>query len=501
MSQLSLLDYMLLLLETRDSPRHVGGLQVFELPADAPPDFVRRLHADMLGTEATPPFNQKLRSGLAGPPRWVDAPGLDLADHIFHEALVPPGRMDALLERVAELHSRLLDRREPLWEIYVIEGLEGGRFAIYAKIHHAYMDGISMSRRALASLSTDPDDDDVQPIWANEHHAGEHDAVRKGIVDALFGTAKGLGRLAMVGPQLTKLALRHGWRLVGGGDDELPVPFTAPRTPFNRPLTAARAFGICDVPLERVKRLAKQQSVTVNDVILTLSDAAMRRYLDEEDARPEKPLVAQMPISVRRDGTTVGNQVTIALLELGSDEADPLKRLQEVHRHASEVKHEYAEMSVEAAEAYTILVQTLMQIGDLAHLSSRFPPLGNILVSNVIGDAASRYLRGARMLASYPISTIPPGMAMNITIYTYAGNLNFGLLTGRSAIADPGRIATYITEAFQALERAAGLRPKTRAKSRKKKSAGGKAKKRRGADKAGERTARPAGGSGELGRH
>jgi WS/DGAT/MGAT family acyltransferase len=453
MSELSLLDYMLLLLETKDSPRHVGGLQVFELPPDAPEDFVRGLVADMQATEPVEPFNQKLKVPLAGRPRWVDAPETDLADHIFHEALPAPGGMQDLLDRVAQLHARLLDRNAPLWEVYVIEGLEGGRFGVYAKIHHAYMDGISMSRRSMASLATTPDDD-VLPMWANDAFHREHETVRKSIVETLFGSAKTFGRLAMVGPQLSQLALRHGWRLLGGGDD-LPVPFTAPRTAFNQPLTAARAFGVCSVPLERAKALARRQAVTVNDVILALVDTSLRRYLDERDEHPDKPLVAQMPISVRRDEGNSGNQVTIALLELASDEADPLARLQEVHEHAGTIKHEYAEMGIEAAEAYTILVQTLMQIGDLAHLSGRFPPLGNVLVSNVIGGTQPRYIRGARLEASYPISTIPPGMSMNVTIYTYAGNLHFGVLTGRRAIPDPEHIAAGIAAAFDELESAA----------------------------------------------
>ena len=453
MSQLSLLDYMLLLLETKDSPRHVGGLQVFEPPPGAPVDFVRGLVADMLASEPVEPFNQKLKVPLAGRPRWIVDPNMDLADHIFHEALPSPGRQQDLLDRVAQLHGRLLDRNAPLWEVYVIEGLEGGRFGVYAKIHHAYMVGISMSRRSMASLSKTPDED-VAPMWANAEHSREHEAVRKGIVETLFGSAKTFGRLAMVGPQLSQLALRHGWRLLGGGDD-LPVPFTAPRTAFNQPLTAARAFGVCSVPLDRVRSLAKSQAVTVNDVILALCDTALRRYLDERDEHPDKPLVAQMPISVRSDGGGSGNQVTIALLELASGEADSLARLQEIHEHAGSVKHEYAEMGIEAAEAYTILVQTLMQIGDLAHLSERFPPLGNVLVSNVIGGTEPRYIRAARLTASYPISTIPPGMSMNVTIYSYAGNLHFGLLTGRRAIPDPERIAAGIAAAFAELESAA----------------------------------------------
>ncbi len=454
MSQLSLLDYMLLLLETKDSPRHVGGLQIFELPDDAPADYCRELVAEMIATVPIEPFNQKLKVPLAGRPRWVEDPDMDLADHIFHEALPHPGREQDLLDRAAQLHSRLLDRDAPLWEIYVIEGLEGGRFGIYAKIHHAYMDGISMSRRSMASLSTSPDED-VPPMWANEEAAVEHAEVRRSIVETLFGSAKRFGRLAMVGPQLNQLALRHGWRLITGSGDDLPVPFTAPRTVFNRPVTSARAFGVCSVPLDRVKALAHARDVTVNDVILALCDTALRRYMDERDEHPDKPLVAQMPISVRADGGSAGNQVTIALLELASETDDPLERLQEVHEHAGKVKQEYASMGIEAAEAYTIVVQTLMQIGDLAHLSEHFPPLGNILVSNVIGDSRPRYIKGARLLASYPISTIPPGMAMNITVYTYAGELHFGLLTGRRAISDPERVADFIPAAFAELERAA----------------------------------------------
>ncbi len=298
MTDVPILDYAFLAFETEASPKHVAGLQIFELPKRAPGDFVARLVQKLKDVKPEPPFNQKLKSRIVGMPQWIEDTDLSSDDHIFVESVPKPYTMAALLRRIEELHAESLDRAAPLWQLYVFERLEGGRFATYFKVHHAYMDGISLSQRSMTAYSEDPDLGDISTFWGVDR--GEHHKVREHLISDLFGTAKSAGRAALVLPALAKLGLKHGLRMLHLGGDELPVPFTAPRTAFNTPLTPRRSVAVVDLPFDRVHNIAQHATVTVNDVLLELCDQAMTRYLDDHGGAPDEPLVAQMPVSLRR---------------------------------------------------------------------------------------------------------------------------------------------------------------------------------------------------------
>jgi WS/DGAT/MGAT family acyltransferase len=197
----------------------------------------------------------------------------------------------------------------------------------------------------------------------------------------------------------------------------------------------------------------------------------MTRYLDDHGGAPDEPLVAQMPVSLRRPDLEQGNQITIAILELGSKQADPVRRLQDIHTHAANVKHEFSAMTPETAEAYTVLMQSAAQLGDSTGASSIMPPLGNVVISNVIGPRKQLYLCGAPLLAIYPISTIAPGLALNITMYTYIETLHVGIVAGHSAIPNLDPIADNLRSALDELETAVGLTRKPRQPRAKKKPA------------------------------
>ncbi|NNL48911.1 MAG: DUF1298 domain-containing protein, partial [Acidimicrobiia bacterium] len=259
------------------------------------------------------------------------------------------------------------------------------------------------------------------------------------------------------------------------GGDDLPVPFTAPRTAFNSPLTPERSVAVLDLSLDRLHNIAHHAAVTINDVLLELCDQAMIRYLDEHGGAPDEPLIAQMPVSLRRPGVEQGNQITIAILELGSKETNPVRRLQDIHNHASDVKHEFTDMTPETAETYTLLMQSVAQLGETLGAGRLLPPLGNVVISNVIGPRKQLYLRGARLLAIYPISTIAPGLALNITIFTCQNTLHVGLVAGKSAIPDLEPIAANLHAALDDLESAMGIKSKRKrkrkpARTRKKKA-------------------------------
>ena len=460
MPDVPILDYAFLAFESEASPKHVAALQIFKLPPRARESFVPRLAREVRKIRPRPPFNQKLEAPLIGMPKWVEAEDFDLDSHVFHESVPHPYTLEALLERIEFLHAESLDRSGPLWELYIFEHLEERRFAIYFKVHHAYMDGISLSRRAMDSLSHDPQQDLNTTFWGMDPKA--HARERKHLIGELFGTAKSAGRAALVIPALAKLGLKHGLRLLNLGGGELPVPFMAPRTAFNTPLTHERSVTVTDLPLDRVHNIAEHAAVTVNDVLLELCDRAMTRYLENHGGAPDRPLVAQMPVSLRRPDTEQGNQITIALLELGSTETNPVRRLQDIHDHATSVKHEFMSMMPATAEVYTLLMQSIAQLGESLGAGTVMPPLGNVVISNMIGPRKQLYLHGAPLLATYPISTIAPGLALNITIYTYMDTLHVGLVAGHRAIPDLAPIAAYLQAAVDELENAMGLTPVTK---------------------------------------
>jgi WS/DGAT/MGAT family acyltransferase len=399
-------------------------------------------------------------------PKWVEDTDLDLDDHVFYEPVPKPHNLTALIKRLETLHAEALDRSVPLWQMYVFDQLEDRRFAIYFKVHHAYMDGMRLSQRSMSGLSENPGVEDAGMPWAID--GLEHKSVRKDLMSELFGTTARAGKAALVLPALAKLALKHSLRILRLGGDDLPVPFTAPRTAFNTPLTPERSIAVLNLPLERIRNIAHHAAVTVNDVLLELCDQAMTRYLDELGGAPDEPLVAQMPVSLRRPAVEQGNQISIAILELGSRETNPVRRLQDIHAHAANVKHEFASMTPETAEAYTVLMQVVAQLGETTGAGRIMPPLGNVVISNLVGPGKQLFLCGAPLLALYPISTIAPGLALNITMYTYNNTLHVGLVAGQSAIPDLEPIADYMRAALDELETAMGLKP-IRKKARRKK--------------------------------
>lgn len=456
MTQMPLLDFAFLAFESAESPKHVGGLQIFDLPRQGPRDFVANLVEQLKTITPTAPFNQRLQYGWTGRPYWAEDTTLDMDKHVFLEQLDPPYTLETLLERIEDLHAPKLDRSTALWQLYFFEGLKPPGFAIYFKVHHAYMDGISLSKRALLGLHDKPGKRDLLAFWGSESES--HRQQRKNIIASLYGSAVAAGKIALIAPALAKLGLKHGLRLLKLSGRELPVPFTAPRTAFNTPLTPARSVAVADLNLNRVHDVAQHAGVTVNDVLLELCDSAMTRYLQEHDEVPTRPLVAQMPISLRHSDNGQGNQITIALLELGSTETNVIKRLQRIHAHAQHTKDEFLEISIEAAEIYTLLLQSVAQLGESTRLGRWLPPLGNVVISNVAGPEKGLYLAGAPLRAIYPISTIAPGLAINITAFSYRDNLHLGIVAGAQAVPDLSPLVSHLHSALDDLETLMGIK-------------------------------------------
>lgn len=455
MPSLSFYDYAFLVTETADSPKHVAGLQIFSPPPGYEGDFVADLVSALRTRPPGSPFNMRLEGSLLGIPSWVDDEHFDIDYHLRQTRLPAPGNRQQLMDVVARLHSMLLDRQRPLWEMHVIEGLDDGSFALYSKIHHAYCDGATLVRLMMSTLNQTQDDRTLRASWEPMEKA-RYRRSEQGLSEKLGKRVDQIKRTAHTALELSGLAGRMALQRLGAQPGRLPVPFTAPRTRLNATVTRARRAAIGELSMEDVKRLCAQTGTTINDVLVTLCDIALTRYLRQHDDRPKGPLVAQMPVSLRRDGNEeMGNQIAIMPVTLGRASHDPLRRLHEVSRSCAEVKEEAVSMSQDTVSIYTLMIQGVAQAGEFLGMNETLPPLGNILISNVPGPRVPLFLWGAKLTSSYPLSAIPPGLAMNITIFSYDGKFDIGMIAGYDAIPDIDELPAYMNDAFAALSAAA----------------------------------------------
>jgi diacylglycerol O-acyltransferase / wax synthase len=452
MTRISITDYAFLLTETADSPRHVGSLQIFRPPTGYEGDFIGDLIEDLRRHPVSPPFNQRLKVSLTGMAQWVPDAHFELDYHVRRSALPAPGSRRQLADLASRLHCFMLDREHPLWELHFVEGLDDGCFAVYTKIHHAYCDGATLVRLANASLNEDPADTRVRAFWQmTETERREHP--ERDIRAALAGIGGGLKSLLVMGKELTGLAGTLTLERLGLAKSGLDVPFTAPRTALNGHITRARRIAGCSLEIDRMKAVARATGTTLNDVVVTICDIALRRYLARYAELPRTPLVAQLPVNLRKQGETSSTNILgIIPVRLAGVSRNPLKRLREVHRSTAEMKDTLSALSRETVMAYTLLIQGAAVVGDLLHVSSFIPPAGNILISNLPGSTVPRYLRGARLEEVFPISTIPPDMVLNITVYSYVGRMYFGMIAGYEAMPQLPEMRRYIREALEALE-------------------------------------------------
>ncbi|MFI9405475.1 wax ester/triacylglycerol synthase family O-acyltransferase [Nocardia sp. NPDC052316] len=444
------IDAVFLLAESREHPMHVGSLQLFEAPEDAGPDFARLTHEKLLACKDIDSTFRKHPATLFGAPQlaWTKADDVELEYHVRRLAVPRPGRMDQLVELASGLHSTLLDRHRPLWEIYLIEGLADGRFAVYSKMHHALIDGVSAQRVIQRTLTNDPSATEAKVPWNLPRTPREPAAESTG---GLRGAARNVLSAAASGPALLRTARSI---LV---EQQLTMPFEAPRTMFNVPIGGARRTVVRSWPLERIKQVKKATGSTINDVVLSMSAGALRAYLAERDELPDKPLIAMVPMSLRSpdDVETNGVKVGAALCNLGTDIADPLERLRVVSESMRKSKEVYGSLSNLQTMALSALMVSPIALSLLPGLVPLTNPPFNIVISNVPGPREPMYWNGARLDATYPMSIPFDGQAVNITLTTNADNLDFGLVGCRRSVPELPRLLDHLEDALTALEEAA----------------------------------------------
>lgn len=463
MKHLTGMDASFLHLESPEMPMHVGSLMVLDLPEGHGGDFYEdaerflntRLHlAEVFERKlALMPFD------LANPV-WVQDDEIDLDYHVRHVILPRPGTREQLEKYVARLHSQLLDRSRPLWEMYVIEGLKTGQVALYNKVHHATIDGqagIALTKALLTDTPNPP------PVKAPRRRAKSGQgqlgvaelagaAVSNAVVQyiklvkALPQTAKALGSVLLPVSEDGKrrLSLPKGW-------------LRAPRTPLNVALTNQRSFAARSLPLAEVKQMAKASGTSLNDIVLAVCAGALKRYLAEYDCKPNKPLLAAVPVSLRDPGNQeMSNQVSMILVSLATDVADRMERLEAIKASSSVGKALTGNMKAAIPTDFPSLgapwlMSGLASLYGRSQLADKLPPIVNVAISNVPGPQFPLYFAGARLAEWYPVSIPTHGMALNITVQSYNGVLEVGLTACRRAMPDVADLGEYIVEEHKKL--------------------------------------------------
>jgi len=465
---LNLLDLSFVLMETRQTPMHVAGLQTFAPPAGAPRDHARQVYEYLRSYPVTAaPFNYVLRGVGSGRlrPSFEVAKKVDLDYHLRHSALPYPGGERELGVLISRLHSNPMDLERPLWEIHLIEGLHGGRFALYAKLHHSLADGVSGV--GLLNFSTDPAASDTPPIWAAERPRKERTAKSAGRFGALSLLPAALANQARELPSLAQ-------GLAGTAKAALgikPHPdFTslaeAPRTIFNVNVTPQRRVATQATSLERLKRIGQAAGGSLNDVVLAACSAALRRFLQEIDALPRKSLITSIPVALPRDLSEAGgNAISFANVRLATDVEDVRERFDAIRRSSAAGRDFLKQMSPRALIDYTVLVSSPQILTRLPGIGSRVPPIYNIIISNVPGPRGKLYFLGAEMEAYYPISALAHGQALNITVMSYAGGLYFGFTACQDRVPGVQHLAVHTGEALDELEHVFIKGPRRQAKA------------------------------------
>jgi diacylglycerol O-acyltransferase / wax synthase len=453
-------DSMFLIPESRQQPMHVGSLQLFELPEGADRSLIRETYESMLEvTDVAPLFRKRPHRSVAtlGQWTWVDDEEVDIEHHVRHSALPEPGRVRELLALTSRLHGTLLDRQRPLWEMHVIEGLEGDRFAVYTKLHHAVMDGVSGLRMLQRLLSESPDEAVPAAFWAPRERTktSSSSGGNSGgsLLAAPLAAAKGVTDLVRLTPTVLRLA-EQSLR-----EQATMLPLQAPRSMLNVPITGARRFAAQSWPIDTMRAVGKAVGASLNDVVLAMCSGALRAYMLELGALPDAPLVAMTPVSLRADddSESTGNAVGTILCNLATDRDDAAERLAVIHASMQQGKDLFSGLNqVQATAISAAMMMPLLLSMAPGGVSRIAPPPFNVIISNVPGPKRPLYFNGARLQGVYPLSIPTTGQALNITVTSYAGSMEFGLIGCRRSVPHLQRLLTHLDDALEELVKVTG---------------------------------------------
>lgn len=482
MHQLTSIDAQFLAVEDGKTHGHVTALGIYD-PSTAPEghltlDGLRDLVSDRL--HLLPPFRWRLVNVPFGldHPYWHDEPNFDLEFHIRELALPAPGDAHMLAEQVARITARPLDRARPLWELYLIHGLDGDRFAVLTKIHHAAVDGMSGAEILSVLFDPSPEGRDLPapPVTSVAgREPGQLEMLARGLAGFPRQRLRSLGRVPRLLPHLdqnptmrtlpgvstaaalSRRASRLGPRTTDGGVLE-GRDLHAPRTALNGTIGAHRRVAFTTQSLDEVKQIKNHFGVTVNDVVVAICAGALRAWLQDHDDLPDTPLLAMIPVSVRTeaDRGTYGNRVSTMLTPIPTDVGDPAERLVAAHEAMRSAKERHNAVPATAIQdTYDFIPPALFARAArvTTRVAARLPgqvPV-NVVISNVPGSPKPLYLAGAQLEALYPLSAVAHGVGLNITVMSHSGGLNYGIIADRDTVDDAWWLAAAIDQAHAEL--------------------------------------------------
>jgi len=482
MRQLTSLDAQFLALETNRQSGHVGGLAILD-PSTRAGGSIACADMKTLLEERLPllpPFRWKLVEVPLGLdyPYWIDDPDFDLDFHVRELALPAPGNQAQLNEQVARIFSRPLDRARPLWELYVIQGLDSGYAAVLTKIHHAVIDGLSGAEVMGLLLDTVPEGRELPEAPSDEAASdgqvpGQMEMLGRGLLGVPRYPLRFIRSMPRALPNVDDLPATLGaipgvptvGRLAGRlqrtltRSPALPRPkLEAPKTTFNGRVSAHRRFAFGEMGLDEVKEVKNTYGVTVNDVVVSICAGAVRRWLIEHGELPDVPLVAQIPVSVRtsEQAGTYGNRILLMSVPFHTDIEDPIERLQTTHESLADMKERHKALPAELLQDANHFIPPAV-FHRAARLTFRLStsaagrPAWNLVVSNVPGPQSPLYMAGAKLVANYPVSVITDGMGLNITVMSYNGRMDYGIVVDRDQMPDVDNLMKWLQEELDAL--------------------------------------------------
>ena len=440
-----------LLLESREMPMHVGNLMEFTLPGDSQ-DFLRTWLEDLRQERTYPsPWNRvpMHAPGIGPVPLMTESQDVDLEHHVRHWGLPKPGGQRELGILVSHLHSQQLDMHRPLWEFHIIEGLEGDRLALFSKVHHSLIDGVTAMRMLAKTMSENPDERGMPNFFEiSRGPRTQTEAASDPLGDAFAAARSGVASLGGIA--------QGTFRFLRGQatTTEAATAYRNPTTPLSGKIKGQRRLATQQYDFDHIRRLAKAADATVNDIVLYLCGTSLRTYLTNNATVPDTSLTGAIPINLRTAGDErAGTVVGMMIAELGTHIEDPQERLDAIKRSTAAAKANLESLSPQAVLAYSAALEGPWVSGLLAGLADKTPAPQSLTISNVPGPRKPLYWNGARLDAMYPMSMVMHGNALNITCISYAGSLNFGFTGARDNLPHLQQLATNMREALDELSR------------------------------------------------
>ena len=444
---MNFLDRAFVLTDTENNPKHVAGLHILSLPEGKSMSYVDEIfqwcksknHAEF-------PFDSKITVVLGWPLRFDKVASLDMDYHVKLSEVDDVGHEEHLNDIVAQIHAVPMDRARPLWQFHFIKSKNGNQFALYMRVHHVYGDGLTLLRMNMQCFTDDPDQE-WEPFWLLERKSR-----RKVEVPLWKFVLSTIWSLLVNSFDMIRMSIKVWGGILRIHRSFMPPPFSGKKTVLTGRVTQGRTIATLKLPMDSILNSSKRLRVSVNELMLTAIDIGVHQFLKDYDHSFSKPLIANMPISLRRpEDKGTGNKIAITLTELAYGSKDPYERLRQIVDSQNRLKRVVRHTRPTAFMHFSIIVQSLPWLVELMRLDDLIRPNGNIVISNMPGPKEARYMNGCKLEALFPISTLTPGGGVNITLISYDGEMNIGFVTSNRKIASIAPLAEYTQDAYELL--------------------------------------------------